>query len=263
MPDGVLRLRALFVVLALILAACATSVSSGDNPIDNGGEDAGTVPGDLSPGTVDIRTLVMADGTHITFGLILPDGFDPSLSYPTLLALPPGGQDIDLTISVAESLYLSEATSRGWVVITPAAPAGTLFFQGSEKYIPEFLEALDWIEPEGGLIHIAGVSNGGRSTFRIAALNPTLFASIVVYPGFPGSDADKEALDELAHLPFAMFVGSQDTGWLREMETTRDTLVSLGADVLLDIREGEGHIIASLADGKDIFDALDRMRSSR
>lgn len=252
----------MFVVLALVGAACATSVSSGDTTADANSDATGTMPIDLVPGTVDVRTLVMADGTHITFGLILPDGFDPLLSYPTLLALPPGGQDIDLTISVAESIYLSEAISRGWVVITPAAPNGTLFFQGSEKYIPEFLDALDWIEPEDGLVHIAGVSNGGRSTFRIAALSPTLFASVVVYPGFPGSDADKEALPDLAHLPFTMFVGSQDAGWLREMEITHDALVSLGADVVLDIREGEGHVIASLSDGKDIFDALDRMRRS-
>ncbi len=219
------------------------------------------VPDDLRPGTVDIRTVVMSDGTEITYGLILPEGFDAGKEYSVVLALPPGGQTVDLTMSLAESTYAPEALARGWVVITPAAPNRTLFFQGSEGYIAEFLDTQAWIRPEGGRYHLTGVSNGGRSAFRVAALNPERFSSILVYPGYPGSPADQDALPDLADLPFAMFVGGEDPGWLEPMVETRDTLESLGATVAFDIRDGEGHIMASLADGVDIFDFLDSVRN--
>jgi hypothetical protein len=256
-------MKQLFVVIALVLAACSgsTADSTTTTVISDGqtGADAG-VPGDLNPGGLDIRTLEMSDGTQITYGLILPADFDASRQYPVLLALPPGGQTVELMTSVAETTYLSEALEGGWVVITPAAPNGTLFFQGSETYIPEILNQLSWIGPEGGRYHLAGVSNGGKSAFRIAALNPDLFSSVLVFPGFPESDADEAALVELADLQFAMFVGSEDAGWLNEMSATRDTLEALGANVTLDVRQGEGHIMSSLSDGADIFEALENSR---
>jgi len=261
-------MKQLFVVLALVLAACAGSATDSTTTTatvdaETGAADtdaAADVPGDLSPGGLDVRALEMSDGTEITYGLILPGDFDASQQYPVLLALPPGGQTVGLMTSVAETTYAPEALERGWVVITPAAPDGTLFFQGSETYIPEILDQLGWIQPEGGLYHLAGVSNGGKSAFRIAALNPNIFTSLLVFPGFPESNADEAALAELGDLRFSMFVGSNDTGWLNEMTKTRDTLESLGATVSLDVREGEGHIMSSLSDGVDIFDALDESR---
>jgi len=267
-------MKQLFVILALVLAACAgsatdptttTATADGDTTTTTATADGETggaadIPGDLSPGGLDVRTLEMSDGTEITYGLILPDGFDASQQYPVLLAMPPGSQTVELMTSFAETTYAPETLKRGWVVITPAAPDGTLFFQGSEKYIPEILDQLAWIQPEDDLYHLAGVSNGGKSAFRIAALNPDVFTSLLVFPGFPESDADEAALTELADLRFSMFVGSEDTGWLNEMTKTRDTLESLGASASLDVREGEGHIMASLSDGVDIFDALDKSR---
>jgi len=255
-------MKQLFVALALVLAACAGSATESIStaaPADGGTGAATDVPTDLSPGGLDIRTLEMSDGTEVTYGLILPDGFDASREYPVLLTLPGGRQTVGTMTSIAKS-FAPEALMRGWVVITPAAPGGTLFFRGSETYIPEILDQLAWIQPEGGQYHLAGVSNGGKSAFRIAALNPSIFTSLLVFPGFPDSDADKAAFSEIANLKVAMFVGSLDVNWLNEMTKTRDTLESLGASVSLDIREGEGHIMSSLSDGVDIFDALDESR---
>lgn len=79
-------------------------------------------------------------------------------------------------------------------------------------------------------------------------------------PGFPASDADKDALPDLADIPIFMFVGGDDGPWLERMTETRDTLESLGAAVRLSVRAGEGHIISSLSDGVDIFDSFDSVR---
>ncbi|GBE24403.1 hypothetical protein BMS3Bbin02_00674 [bacterium BMS3Bbin02] len=254
--------RATFLLLfGLGLTACgsATTVTSSE-PAPATNQALAEVPTDLKPGTVNIRTASMADGTQITYGLILPEDFDPAQQYPVLLALPPGGQTVELMVSVAQETYLDEALSRGWVVITPAAPDGVLFFQGSEEYIPELLDQNSWIKPEGDRYHIAGVSNGGRSVFRITSLNPELFRSALVFPGFPDDPSDSAALSELAKIPVAMFVGGDDPGWIAPMNETRDTLESLGGSVTLEVRTGEGHIMTSLSDGVDIFDFLDSAR---
>jgi len=258
----------ILIFLGIGLAACGGATASGSDPSGaqtrytrvEASQPPDAVPDDLAPGTVDARTIVLSDGTEITYGLILPDGFDPAEEYPVLLAMPPGGQGTELTLSLAESTYAPEALARGWVVITPAAPGGTLFFQGSERFIGEFLDAHAWIRPEGGRYHLAGVSNGGRSAFRVAALDPDRFASLLVYPGFPSSEADRQALPDLASIPIAMFVGGEDSGWIEPMVEARDTLESLGASVAFEIREGEGHIMTSLADGVDIFDFFDSVR---
>jgi len=257
--------RRLLIFLGIGLAACggqtADSADSNVAPIvAPDAQPSDRAPNDLEPGAVDVRTITMSDGTEITYTLILPNGFDAAQKYPVLLAMPSGGQGVELTVSLAESTYAPEALARGWVVLSPAAPDGTLFFQGSEQYIPEFLAAHAWIQPEGGRYHLAGISNGGRSAFRVAALNPDSYASMVVFPGFPESDEDRDALPDLAGIPFAMFVGGEDPGWRERMVETRDTLESLGAEVTFDVREGEGHIMASLSDGEDIFNFLDSVR---
>lgn len=59
------------------------------------------------------------------------------------------------------------------MVVSPAAPGGELFFQGSERLVPGFLDWVEtWVSPEGGAPHVAGISNGGISSFRYAAQNP-------------------------------------------------------------------------------------------
>jgi predicted peptidase len=244
----------LLIGLVLVLAACGAPAPapSGSQPTQ--------APDDLIPGIVDVRSATMSDGTEIAYGLILPEDFDPALEYPVLFALPPGSQSIDLAVSIAESTYLAEALVRGWVVITPAAPGGTLFFQGSEQYVGELLDSLAWIRLEGGRYHLSGISNGGRSAFAVAELESDRFASMVVFPGYPSSPDDRAALEGLEDIPISMFVGGDDPGWIEPMVTTEETLRALGATVSLEIREGEGHIMSSLSDGVDVFDFLDSVR---
>lgn len=251
------------VALGLVAAAC-TGTTADESASDTGTDPAPPpveVPSDLAPGTIDLRTMTMSDGTELTYVLILPEGFDPSSEYPVLLALPPGDQGLGLTTALAESTFGPEAFRRGWVVISPVAPDGVLFFQGSERFIGELLEAHAWIRSEGDRVHVAGISNGGISTFRVAALMPDRVTSLAVFPGYPVSDEDRAALDQLSALPIAMWVGGNDPAWLDRMTEARDLLSSLGADVQFDVREGEGHVMPSMADGVDLYDFLETART--
>ncbi len=245
------------VAFALVLTACS---GTADAPRISTSETRDVIVNDLTPGRLDIRTMRLPDGTDLTYGLVLPEGFDPADEYPVLLAFPPGDQGPELMELLAEGTYLPEALARGWVVLTPAAPDGVLFFQGSERTIAGFLDALTWLRPEGGRIHIAGVSNGGISAFRVAGEMPDRVASVAVFPGFPSTAEDRAALEELAAVPVAMWVGADDVGWFEPMDEARRILERAGGTVRFDVRQGEGHILRSMSDGTDLFDFLDSAR---
>jgi predicted peptidase len=201
-----------------------------------------------------------ADQTKIEYAVTTPPDFDAAKEYPVLLAMPPGGQDHDVTDQLMRSLWSEEARKRGWVVISPVAP-GQLYFDGAERYIPALLDATaKTYRPAGGKYYLAGISNGGLSAFRIILNTPERFRSLLVLPGVPPTDADKQKLAELKDIPVAMFVGENDSGWRAGSEETQRILTGLGGHATLELAPGEGHIIRSLT-GARLFDLLEQFRA--
>lgn len=199
---------------------------------------------------------VVAGGTTVEFAVSVPESFDPQKAYPILLALPPGGQDKTLTGQVMSEVWVSEGRKRGWVVISPVAPGGVMFFEGAEELIPEFLRMVRVrYQPQGGRYMLAGISNGGISAFRIAGRNPELFYSLTVLPGFPISRDDEAALGKLIAMPVTLFVGEQDNSWLKAARQTAATLTGLNGRVTLNVLSNESHVLRGLS-STVLFDAI-------
>lgn len=212
------------------------------------------------PGSRETVSVTVA-GNDVQLTVVLPDNFLAGEPHPTLLAFPPGGQAQSQVDFGLDAYWASEAQRRGWIVVSPVAPEGTLFFQGSEAIVPELLDTIAaTYPPEGGLFHVGGISNGGLSSFRVAINSPERFASVVVLPGFAPTAGDVEKLDRLAGIPVRMFVGENDPQWVEGGETAQAALEASGGDVSLTIAPGEGHIIQSLS-GAELFDLLDAARS--
>lgn len=237
-------------------APAASQTASSPPPA---GEAPTTAPA-ITPGGLGTGQVVI-DDTPIDYVTVVPTGFELGETAPVMLAIAPGSQDFELTRRIVESTYITEALARGWVVISPAAPNSTLYFQGSETLTPGLLAWVDtWVVSEGGSPHLVGVSNGGISSFRIAAQDPSSIQSLLVFPGFARSDEDRAALPSMVDIPVRLFVGADDMGWIPAMQETHDILLNAGADVTLEILPGEGHRIESLSDGVRIFDELDALR---
>ena len=201
-----------------------------------------------------LETFTAADGTTFRYALLLPGDFDPAESYPVLLALPPGHQSLEMV--EAGLSYWGGGERRGWVVVSPEAPGGRLFFRGSSAYVPELLDDLaKTVKFEGGKVHVAGISNGGRSAFRVALDYPERVHSLLAVPGFP----DDEGLEPLRTIPVAMYAGERDSFWVEEMRKTETALSALGAEVSATVVPGEGHVIQSLTTNI-LFDVLDEFR---
>jgi len=200
----------------------------------------------------------MSDGTNIAFTVVVPSGFDRTKTYPVLLAFPPGGQDQETTDSVVDRVWKVEAKQRGWVVVSPVAPGALFYEPSSAKYVPELVRQVEGAyHPEGGKLHLAGVSNGGLSAYRAALDHPDTYFDLLTFPGMPPEQSDDVA--KLKALPTADWVGELDSGWREAGEATIAKLKSLGDEAQITVVPGETHILESVG-GKQYFDWLDRHR---
>jgi hypothetical protein len=196
------------------------------------------------------------DGTQIPFTLVLPAGFQPGDEHPILLALPPGSQGQEEVDAGLARYWEAEALERGWVVVSPVAPGGQLYFQGAERYLPGLLDSVGRVvRPEGGYYHLAGISNGGLSAFKVATENPELFRSLLALPGHAPDGESQEALGRIAATRVWMLVGSEDEDWRESAEATGERLSELRADVTVTVLEGQSHILE--VDPSSLYDFLD------
>lgn len=266
--NGPVGFRGLVLLAALLVAGCgnskaspsttaaATAATTTTSTAATGATTASGISTDIQ--TLNFKT---ADGTVIDYVLLVPPGRQIGQAGKVLFTFPPGGQDLALTQRIVSDRWHDEALSRGWVVVSPAAPATGLFYSDeSAKLVPELLDkiASDY-PPEGGRFDLAGVSNGGLSAFKAALSYPDRFRSLVVFPGYSQDGGDDPNLSKLKDVGVSMFVGGLDTGWRDASELTDKTLKALGYTVELHVVEGEPHIIASLT-GADLFDAIERVR---
>ena len=207
--------------------------------------------------------LEMNDGTTVRYALVLPDGFDAAQTYPVFLALPPGPQKEGSVDWGLESFGGEAAARRGWIVVSPIAPAGRLYFRGSERYIPQLLDHIEsQYRVEGGKFHVGGCSNGGRSAFRVALDYPERFHSVVTFPGYPPQMDDFDHLGRLQGMHVHMFVGEDENRvWIDGAQRAHETLNDLDISTHLTIVPGEGHVMESLK-GDPVIVLLDEIRAA-
>ncbi|MCA9284147.1 MAG: hypothetical protein KDA22_02960 [Phycisphaerales bacterium] len=249
------------IVLALVgFAVAATGAAPDPSAAAARVDDDQATPAPPAHAPIEQRHLTTRDGTVVDYALVLPRDFDASKTYPALLALPPGPQTASMVEAGLDRYWGKQASERGWIVISPAAPNGVSFYSGSERLVPELLDAVQsQFKVEGGKFHLAGASNGGRSAFRVALDHPDRFLSLTVLPGMPPRPEDFAMLPSIAKLPVTMYVGGSDTAWLEQMKRTRDALVRAGGRVTLTVLPNEGHVPPSL-DGAVIMERLDEVR---
>ena len=113
-------------------------------------------------------------GLSLTYKVLLPPAYDPAKTYPVVLVFTGGPQQLRGAEGTVNTDWRGEAEKRGYIVISPGTPNGSLFFEDADRVFPEFLDAIlrDY-KVRGGKLHVAGHSNGGSSAFHVAAKYPT------------------------------------------------------------------------------------------
>jgi predicted esterase len=179
-------------------------------------------------------------GLKVTYRVDLPNGYDPARAYPTLLVFTGGEQTMNI---VEQTLgdWRSEAERRGYIVVSPAAPNGLLFFEGGDRIFPAFLDQiLKDYKVKGGKLFLAGHSNGGLSAFHIAVRYPQYFLSVTGYPGMLYDD-DISKIQSLKGLCIYMHAGDHDPDWRDEMQHQAAMFRQLGCKVQFDVEKDQIH----------------------
>jgi len=198
-------------------------------------------------------------GATLYYKVILPKDYDAAKEYPAVIAFPGGAQTMPMVDGmIARNLKL-QADKHGYIVAVLSAPAAGRFYEGGEVVFPAFLDKLlaDY-KIRGGKFHIAGISNGGLSSFHIAASYPKYFLSVTGFPGYL-LDATDERVSALQGMCLNMHVGQLDAQWLDTMQAQAATFRAKGMKVRFTIERGQGHVMTTLegAGAARLFDQFD------
>jgi len=198
-------------------------------------------------------------GVTLYYKVITPKDYDPAKEYPAVLAFPGGAQSMPMVDGMIARNLAVQAQKRGYIVVVCAATAAGLFYEGGAMVFPAFLDKLlaDY-KIRGQKFHIAGISNGGLSSFHIAASYPKYFWSVTGFPGYL-RDATDEQVTALQGMCINMHVGQLDSGWLDTMQKQSVMFRAKGLKVRFTIERGQGHVMTTLegAGAARLFDQFD------
>lgn len=180
-------------------------------------------------------------GTRLIYKVSLPKGFDAARTYPVVLVFTGGPQLLRMAEGTIESDWRAEADRRGYIVISPGTPDGSLFFEAADRVFPSFLDQiLKDYHVAGNRLHVAGHSNGGLSAFHVATRYPQYFSTVTGYPGLLNS-IDRPRAGVLKPLCVFMHVGDHDDGWREAMEQQALELTRAGYRVRLTVEPNQVH----------------------
>lgn len=202
-------------------------------------------------------------GLDVRYRIILPNNYDPSQTYPTVLQFPGGSQTWNIVAGSTDADWREKAEKDGYIVISPSAPNGQLFFQGGDRVFPDFLDYIkDTYPVAGNKLHVTGISNGGLSAFHVASLYPEYFTSVTGYPGLLNGASDAK-LEALRPLCIYMHVGDRDTSWRSAMQKQYQSLQERGYNISFDVETDQNHVLDVRKDNlrERLFAELDRARS--
>ncbi len=193
-----------------------------------------------APASTLVKTGTFA-GMKVDYKVVLPNGFDASRAYPTVLAFAGGPQNMRIVDAELGSYWAPEAERRGYIVVSPAAPSDQLFFENSDHIFPAFLDMiLHDYKVQGGRMHVSGRSSGGISAFHVASLYPKYFWSVTVFPGYLDDTTDP-MVEALKSMCIYMHVGARDNDWSKAMKQQSDLFKRKGLNAELLVEEDQGH----------------------
>lgn len=196
------------------------------------------------PAEIAWQKLKIDEKTELEYALALPDAKVLKAGCPLVVVLP-GGAGAKGEVEGAIGYFADEGTARGWIVVSPMAPNGKLFFQEGEKALEPLVKYLkETYRVEEGQVHVAGVSNGGIGAFHALIQHPGLWASVLTLPGAIQSEEDIAKLADLKGKPITMYAGEKDElGYQEGCRKIAQALDAKKVPYTFNLRKGEGHIM--------------------
>lgn len=186
---------------------------------------------------------------RVPYVVMTPEGFADGQTRPLALLFPPGDQTRAMT-ERALARYMLPLREAGWVVVGLVAEEGTPLLESGSALLPQVIDDISRVaSPEWGLVHVVGVSSGGRAAMRASLAASAKVASLTVLPGFLPNDTDVARADALKDVPVTLFVGELDAPFLAESRRTHEALRARGVSATLEVLPEQAHVL-TLGEGQ-------------
>jgi len=245
--------------LWLTLLACGTDLPA---TADSGTTDSGTSATDSGTTTVTPPDWCQepAQGAlqeittdHPGAPYFISHPFEPKASTHTVIFLGGGSGDKG-SAQASWDLFFTQGVGIAEIrAVLPWAESGSL---GDDAARIETIrdEVLACYGGSADSVHLAGTSNGGVMAYDLALAGPGGFATLMGIPGVPSSWRQDDLAAPLAGMRIYNAVGSDDAGWIGEVQRVHDAMIAEGLDATYNELEGVGHVVSPDWDETVLYD---------
>lgn len=154
--------------------------------------------GPLEPGLHNTTIDVDEVGT-VTYGILIPRGYDPQQPRPLVLALHPGGSPGAYYGSqFLRGIVAPALQDWGAIIVAPDAPDRRWANTTSERGVLALLDdVMERYAVDTNRILITGFSMGGRGTWYLATRHPDLFTAAIPM----AARADRDDAGQVGDMP--------------------------------------------------------------
>jgi len=201
------------------------------------------------PKTHDYESLKARNGIDLGYRIVLPEGYDKSKFYPTLVLFPPGGGTRSADWAIEE--LVGDGDTKGWIVLYPIAPDRGWFTHPSHHALNDLLRQVQKEHQiEGGKFHLAGFGSGARVAATYSRMSSEYFQTLTSFSGWHWAAWDGDELAGFVDTPVRLVVGERDDFGLPQNERIEKEMSKEGIDVGLIVLNGDNQLLASMRGGK-------------
>lgn len=153
-------------------------------------------------------TLTLGDGGTLTYGLLVPDGYQAGTPRPLVLALHPGGERIpQYGTEFARGIVYPAVRDLDPIVVAPDCPTGSWTDAAVDRAVMALLASIERdYTVDRRRVLVAGFSMGGRGTWFMVSHHPELFTAAIPMAASTGDDP----VDRLGLVPTYIIHGRRD-----------------------------------------------------
>ncbi len=191
------------------------------------------------------------DGKKLTYGVQLPDNFDPSKTYPVII----GPSEVEEKDD--QSFYWrGTKDTYGWILIDYRIYNATRRIEEVKAFMEHLRSKYN---VEGNKFHTVCFSANSSGIFSLVMEIPEYVTGITGMAGNPGTTSETE-LSKLKGVKVQFVVGDKDTYWMNAAKQRHAILKKIGVDSSIEIIKNGPHVMRNLV-GKGFLERANRLRN--
>lgn len=195
------------------------------------------------------KWITSSSGEKIPYSVHLPDNFDVTKSYPTLVGPGDGTEG-----SEAGFYWKSDPYSHNWIIVD-----AQIWESKTKTNLDAILDAvLKEYNVEGNKFHAVCWSANSAGIFRLVTDHAKRFHSITGMAGNPGS-VNKSDIKALKKVKVQFVVGENDSYWLKSARKAHQKLSAGGVNSVLEVVPNAPHVMKELV-GSGFMKKLEKLR---